>query len=66
MKKPSHRDESGAASPQGQKPSPRNKGKEGRWVFSLASERLFSLGTTEQARRIAYRTATGELRFLPL
>jgi hypothetical protein len=40
--------------------------KEGSWSFNLASESLFALGATEKARRVAYRTATGELRFLPL
>ena len=44
----------------------KNGGKEGRWAFSLSSESLFTLGATEQARRVAYRTVTGELRFLPL
>jgi len=40
--------------------------KTGRWSFNLATESLFTLGSTEQARRVAYRTATGEIRFLPL
>jgi hypothetical protein len=66
MKRPSHRDESGKTSHQGQKVSPKSEVKEGRWSFNLASESLFSLGSTDNARRVAYRTATGELRFLPL
>ena len=37
-----------------------------RWAFSHTSERLFALGSTESARRFAYRTMMGELRFLPL
>ncbi len=40
-------------------------GSVGRWSFNLASESLFTLGATERTRRLAYRTATGELRFLP-
>jgi hypothetical protein len=43
----------------------RDGAKEGRWSFNLASEVLFALGSTEEARRVAYRTPTGELRFLP-
>jgi len=39
---------------------------EGRWAFNLTSERLFALGSTDRVRRVAYRTATGELRILPL
>jgi len=41
-------------------------GSAGRWAFNLASENLFALGSTEALRRAAYRTADGNLRFLPL
>jgi hypothetical protein len=37
-----------------------------RWAFNLASERLFSIGSPDGFRRVAYRTALGEIRFLPL
>jgi len=66
MKRPSHRDQSGEAPRSDQKVSPKSEKKEGRWSFNLSGESLFSLGTTENSRRVAYRTATGELRFLPL
>jgi hypothetical protein len=46
--------------------SQRDCRQDGRWSFNLASESLFALGTTESARRVAYRTADGQLRFLPL
>ena len=48
------------------KDCPKSSGKEGRWSFNLASESLFTLGATESSRRVAYRTADGQLRFLPL
>jgi len=66
MKKPSRRDHPGETSRGSQRDGRKNGGKEGAWAFNLASESLFALGATEQARRVAYRTATGELRFLPL
>ncbi len=37
-----------------------------RWVYNLVSESLFTFGSTDQARRAAYRGADGEMRFLPL
>ncbi len=43
----------------------RDGAKEGRWSFNLAGDNLFALGSTESVRRVAYRTPTGELRFLP-
>ena len=46
-------------------PAETSAGSVGRWSFNLASESLFMLGATERTRRLAYRTATGELRFLP-
>ena len=61
MKKPFHRESSGS----NRKDTARRLGKDERWSFNLASESLFALGATERARRVAYRTATGELRFLP-
>ena len=64
MKKPSLRDYPGENFHG--KAGAKNGGKEGRWAFNLASESLFALGSTEKARRVAYRTVTGELRFLPL
>jgi hypothetical protein len=63
MKRPQQHDQ---PSRKGHKVSPKNETKEGRWSFNLTGESLFSLGTTENARRVAYRTAAGELRFLPL
>ena len=44
----------------------RKKKQEDRWAFNLASETLFALGSSESARRVAYRSSDGELRFLPL
>jgi hypothetical protein len=64
MKKTSRRDHPS-------EPSPRNKrecrqgGAEGRWEFA-ANGSLIALGSTEASRRAAYRTADGEVRFLPL
>jgi hypothetical protein len=66
MKKSSYRDHSSGSSRPSQKASAKNDGKDGRWSFNLASESLFSLGSSDGPRRVAYRTATGELRFLPL
>ena len=63
MKKSSHREEGSRGS---KKVRSEKTSREGRWAFNLASESLFALGSTETARRAAYRTATGELRFLPL
>jgi hypothetical protein len=64
MKKPVQRDQSGT--PRSQRADIKKGEKEGRWAFDLSGESLFALGSTENARRVAYRTATGELRFLPL
>jgi len=36
------------------------------WAFNLATERLFSLGASDSFPRVAYRTALGEVRLLPL
>jgi hypothetical protein len=67
MKKPIRHDH--ARSSSSRRSSPTYRGQDEslrRWAFNLASESLFPLGSTEQARRVAYRTANGELRFLPL
>jgi hypothetical protein len=37
-----------------------------KWVYNLVSESLFTFGSTDQARRAAYRGADGQMRFLPL
>jgi len=66
MKKPSRHDQPGKPSHRSRRDRRRNGGSEGRWEFNLASEILFALGSTDVARRAAYRTAGGELRFLPL
>jgi hypothetical protein len=39
--------------------------REGQWSFAHTSDILFALGATEETRRVAVRTPTGELRFLP-
>jgi hypothetical protein len=66
MKKPSRRDQRGESSRRSQREERKHGSKKGGWAFNLASESLFALGSTEGARRVAYRTADGELRFLPL
>jgi hypothetical protein len=63
MKKPSRRDHPSEPSSRNQKDCRQNGA--GKWEFS-ASGSLISLGSTEASRRAAYRTAEGELRFLPL
>jgi hypothetical protein len=65
MKKPSRRDTPNAATPQPGRTAKRNGKKEGRWEFT-SSGSLFALGAVDAVRRAAYRTAGGELRFLPL
>ncbi|MCE0482693.1 MAG: hypothetical protein LV479_00465 [Methylacidiphilales bacterium] len=66
MKKSSHLDHLSESRHRSHEGCPQKGAKEGRWAFNLASESLFALGSTEGARRVAYRTATGELRFLPI
>jgi hypothetical protein len=66
MKKPSQRDHSSETTRRSGRDCRKQEKKDGGWSFSLTSDKLFALGSTEQARRVAYRTATGELRFLPL
>jgi hypothetical protein len=62
MKKPSRRDHPSD-------PSQRNRREcrqgGGRWEFAMNGS-LFALGSTEGARRAAYCTSGGEVRFLPL
>ncbi|MCE0522462.1 MAG: hypothetical protein LV480_06080 [Methylacidiphilales bacterium] len=65
MKKTFRRDHPSEPSHRSQRDCLRNGGSEGRWEFT-ASGNLFALGASEGVRRAAYRTATGELRFLPL
>jgi hypothetical protein len=65
MKKPSRRSQPGETVRRSPKDCRQDGTKEGRWSFNLASDILFALGSTEGARRVAYRTPTGELRFLP-
>jgi len=65
MKKPSRRDNSIEPSPRQQRNGRRKDGNEGRWEF-ITSGSIFTLGTNGTARRAAYRTAEGELRFVPL
>ncbi|MCE0498584.1 MAG: hypothetical protein LV481_11620 [Methylacidiphilales bacterium] len=65
MKKPARRTHPSETSRRSPRDCRRDGAKEGRWSFNLASEILFALGSTESARRVAYRTPTGELRFLP-
>jgi hypothetical protein len=65
MKKASRRDHPSEPSHRSQRACQQKGGSEGRWEFS-ASGSLIALGSTDTARRAAYRTAEGELRFLPL
>jgi hypothetical protein len=65
MKKSSRRDHPSEPSPRNRRECRHNGGGEGRWEFA-ANGSLISLGSTDGTRRAAYRTADGELRFLPL
>ena len=65
MKKPSRRDHPSESSHRSPRDCRQNGGSEGRWEFT-ASGSLFALGSTDAVRRAAYRTAAGEMRFLPL
>jgi hypothetical protein len=65
MKKPSRRDHRSESSHRNPRDCHENGGSKGRWEFNLAGENLFALGSTDAVRRAAYRTAGGELRFLP-
>jgi hypothetical protein len=66
MKKPPRPDHQGESSRRSPRDTRKKEGRDNRWVFNLAGESLFALGSTDQARRVAYRTADGTLRFLPL
>jgi hypothetical protein len=65
MKKPNRHLSSGETHRRSSKDCRREGAKEGRWSFNLTGESLFALGSLESVRRVAYRTPTGELRFLP-
>ena len=65
MKKPSRREHPGESSNRNGRDCRQKSGSEGPWEFA-ASGSLFALGSTDAVRRAAYRTATGEMRFLPL
>jgi len=65
MKKPSRRDQPGESSRRSSRDCRQNGGSEGRWEF-ITSGSIFALGSSDSARRAAYRSADGELRFLPL
>ncbi|MEJ0000979.1 MAG: hypothetical protein WDO13_18525 [Verrucomicrobiota bacterium] len=64
MKKPTRR---APLSPSGLSPSRANPcdASHGPWEFT-SSARLFAVGAIDGVRRAAYRTAAGEMRFLPL
>jgi hypothetical protein len=65
MKKNSRRDHPSESSHRSRRDCHQNGGSEDRWEFTSSSS-LFALGSTDAVRRAAYRTAGGELRFLPL
>jgi len=65
MKKASRRDHPGESSRPSREDGRKKSGSDGRWEF-ITSGSIFALGSGASARRAAYRTATGELRFLPL
>jgi len=65
MKKTSRRDHPSEPSNRNRQDCRRNGRSEGRWEF-ITSGSIFTFGSNGTARRAAYRTADGELRFLPL
>jgi hypothetical protein len=65
MKKTSRRDHPSEPSYHSRRDCRQSGGSKGRWEFT-ASGSLFAVGSTDSAHRAAYRTAAGELRFLPL
>jgi hypothetical protein len=65
MKKPSRRDHPSEPSQRNRRECRQNGASEGRWEFNVNGS-LIALGSTEGMRRAAYRTADGEVRFLPL
>ena len=65
MKKSSRRDHPSEPSQRNRRDCQQKNGSEGRWEFAAGGS-LIALGSTGAARRAAYRTTDGELRFLPL
>jgi hypothetical protein len=65
MKKSSRREHLKESSRQSSRSSRKKGGSEGPWEF-ISSGRLFPFGSGNSIRKAAYRTASGELRFLPL
>jgi len=65
MKKPSRRDHPSEPSNRNRRDCRQNGASEGRWEF-ITSGSIFAIGSNGTARRAAYRSADGELRFLPL
>jgi hypothetical protein len=65
MKKSSRRDHPSEPSSRNRRECRQSGGSEGRWEF-ITSGSIFSIGSNGTARRAAYRSADGELRFLPL
>jgi hypothetical protein len=64
MKKSSRRDHPSEPSARNRRDC-QNGASDGRWEF-VTSGSIFTLGSNGLARRAAYRSADGELRFLPL
>ena len=65
MKKTSRRDHPSEPSYRNRRYDSQNGGSSGRWEF-ITSGSIFAIGSNGTARRAAYRTAEGELRFVPL
>jgi len=65
MKKSSRRDHPSEPSSRNRRDCRPNGGSDGRWEY-ITSGSIFTLGSNDTARRAAYRSADGELRFLPL
>ena len=65
MKRPPRPDHPRATARRSQRDCLAQNGSSGRWEFNLATGSLFVLGSTERVRQAAYRTADGQLRFLP-
>jgi len=65
MKKSSRRDQPSEPLHRNRRDPRQNGGSDGRWEF-ITSGNIFAFGSNGTARRAAYRTAEGELRFLPL
>jgi hypothetical protein len=65
MKKTSRHDHPSELSHRSRRDCRQNGGSEGRWEFITCGS-IFAIGSNGTARRAAYRSADGELRFLPL